>query len=243
MVKFIRYSKVFGLYELIQPFLKYSLPVEAELPAKEILVIAPHQDDEAIGCGGTVSMHTKSGRKATVVFCTTGGKEREDEAAASLKALGVLDSVSFGFKIESLKSEGTLAEKLGQIIELKKPQIVFLPFFLDNHEDHRAVNTALVEASLKIKMDFMVYAYPVWMPLYPNLVVNIDGAWETKKAAIECYKSQTATRDYVKMAKSLGDYWGTVKGHGIGTAETFLKATAAEYVSLVRKGLKYEALD
>lgn len=54
--------------------------------------------------------------------------------------------------------------------------------------------------------------------------------------AIECYKSQTATRDYVKMASSISQFWAIVKGKNMEYAETF-KATAKEYISLVKRVL------
>lgn len=233
----MRYGKVFGLYEKIQPLLKYSLPVEEKLPAKNILVLAPHPDDEAIGCGGALYAHCANGGRATVVFCTSDGAQREAEAAEALKVLGVSDSLSFGYAIETLKSQSGFAEKIAGVIESKKPEIVFIPFFMDNHEDHRAVNSAFAKSHAARKADFMVYAYPVWFPLYPNVLMDIGKAWEHKKKAIECYKTQLATRDYVKMAKALGDYWGEVKGHGMKTAESFFRATAGEYCSAIKKVL------
>jgi len=237
MARFIRYAKVFGLYELIQPYLKYSLPVEEKLPARNVLVIAPHADDESIGCGGTLCRHVKSGAQASVVFCTSDSEAREREATQALKVLGITGSVNLGYKIESLKDARDLGDKLAAVIADKKPEIVFLPFFLDNHEDHRAVSEALVSFYVGKKTDFMIYAYPVWFPLYPNVIVDISGEWETKKKAIECYASQTATRDYVKMAGSLGEYWGAVKGRGIKVAETFFRASAEKYFALVSRGL------
>lgn len=237
MGRFIRYGKVFGIYELIQPYLKYSLPVEENLPAKNILVFAPHPDDESIGCGGTIYKHIQNSGDVTVVFCTSDGDVRMRESAEALKVLGVKDSVSFGFGIETLKSQSALVEKIKNVIAEKSPEIVFLPFFLDNHEDHRTINLALAKAYSSGKADFMIYSYPVWFPLYPNLIVDIGNVWENKKQAIQCYKSQLATRDYVKMSKSLGEYWAEVKGHGIKITETFFRATAKEYFSLVSKTL------
>lgn len=237
MVNFIRYEKVFGLYEKLQPFLKYSLPLEEKLPARNILVIAPHADDESIGCGATVHMHVNGGGKASVVFCTSDGQTRDNEAKEALKTLGVTDPIFLGYKTETLKSENSLPVRLSVSIEERQPEIVFVPFFMDNHEDHRAVNEALISAYRVRKTDFMIYAYPVWFPLYPNLVVDISAVWEIKKKAIECYKTQLATRDYVKMARSLGEYWGEVKGRGIKVAETFFKATAREYLSLADRTL------
>lgn len=237
MVNFMRYANVFEVYELIQPFMKYSLPVEEKLPSQNVLVFAPHPDDESIGCGGTIAKHTRGGGKATVVFCTGDGAVRDREAAEALKVLGVNETVYFGYGVETLKSQDSLPDKIAAIIGEKKPEIVFVPFFMDNHEDHRALNKALAKAYKSVKNDFMVYSYPVWFPLYPNVLMDLGDVWETKKQAIECYKSQTADRDYVKMARSLGEYWAEVKGRGLKNVETYFRASAKEYCSLVRKSI------
>jgi LmbE family N-acetylglucosaminyl deacetylase len=81
----------------------------------------------------------------------------------------------------------------------------------------------------------MIYAYSVWAPLNPNCLVDISGVWEEKKKAIECYKTQLASRDYVKIAQGLNQYWGEIKSHGMQYAEVFLKATVKEYISLGKK--------
>jgi len=66
-----------------------------------ILVIAPHPDDETIGCGGALCLHAAKGDRVVVVFLTSGElglKElapakawqvRESEAQAAAKHLGI----------------------------------------------------------------------------------------------------------------------------------------------------------
>lgn len=238
MVKFIRYSKLFRLYETIQPFLKYSLNLEEKLPAHNILVIAPHMDDEVIGCGGTVCAHVKRGGKAGVVYCTGKDETRKKEAAAAAQLIGFEKQVFMDHAVESLAGNGKFVSGLAEVISAEQPEIVFLPFILDNHSDHRAVNEALITIANNSKHDFMVYAYPVWFPVYPNVLIDIGDTWDIKKKAINCYASQTATRDYVKMSHSLGQYWAAVKGKNIEVAESFFKATLSEYVKLGDKVLK-----
>ncbi|MBN1823578.1 MAG: PIG-L family deacetylase [Endomicrobiales bacterium] len=235
MINFIRYSKVFRLYEYVQPLLKYSLIVDKDFPGGNALVIAPHPDDEAVGCGGAVRILSEMGGSVDVVFCTSDGQKRDEEAGAAAKVLGVKNTIELKYPVESLSRQSELPDKIMQIVAEKKPDIIFLPFVLDNHADHRAANSAFLKAHDRNKFSCMVYAYPVWMPLYPNVLIDIGGAWDKKKEAIECYKSQLETRDYVKMAGSLGEYWAGVKGHGFKMLESYYRASAAEYAKMVQK--------
>ncbi|MCB4792498.1 MAG: PIG-L family deacetylase [Elusimicrobia bacterium] len=235
MVNFIRYSRLFRLYETIQPYLKYSLHLEDKLPGKKVLVLAPHQDDEVIGCGGTLYKHIKQGGTCDIVYFTHDSEERDKE---SLNALKILEVESYTFlqnKAESLSGNTGLSDVLSKIIEDKKPEIVFLPFLLDNHVDHRAINQAFTGLEKNMNFDFMVYAYPIWFPVYPNILVDISSQWPVKKEALECYKSQMLTRDYVKMSYSLGQYWACVKAKNLEVVETFFKASFKEYAELGNK--------
>lgn len=238
MVKFIRYNKLFRFYEAIQPMLKYSLKVEENLPGDKMLVIAPHPDDEVIGCAGVMSKYKSSGKTVKVLYCTKDSNERINEAKNASELLKVDEKVFWDYKIESISKQGAFREKLKSLLEHEKPDIVLLPFWLDNHTDHRAINEALVRIGKTKSFDFMVYAYPVWFPVYPNLLVDISSVWEQKVKAIKCYSSQLATRDYVKMSKALCEYWATVKGRDIQYAESFFRATFKEYVNLGKKILR-----
>lgn len=67
-MKYASNKSVFKIYEYIQPFLKYSTPLEDKIPGSNVLVIAPHQDDESIGCGGTIIKHVRDGGHLEIVF-------------------------------------------------------------------------------------------------------------------------------------------------------------------------------
>ncbi|HBU68835.1 MAG TPA: hypothetical protein DEE98_00450 [Elusimicrobia bacterium] len=235
MVNFLRNKAILNFYEAIYPYLKTSLHVESELPGRKAMVFAPHADDEAIGCGGTILKHNLSGGESFCVYMTDDGPQRRAEAAKAAELLKFHKVENFGYGVETLSSAGDLHERLAGILNRENPEVVFVPFVLDNHSDHRALNSALFKASDMIAGNPMVYAYPVWSPLYPNLLVDIEEVWDAKKAAIECYKSQTATRDYVSMAYSLSKYWSTVKGGGLKLAENFFRMSLKKYAELGRK--------
>ena len=235
-MKYASYRNVFRMYEYIQPFLKYSLPLEEKLPGNKVLVIAPHQDDESIGCGGTLIKHTKAGGILEVAFCTSGGETRLYEAKDAAKLLGSRRNHFLQFDIRSLyKNTNQLADRFTELFNIVNPDIIFLPFMVDNHQDHVAISRAFAKAYRNKEFNCLVYAYSVWTTLIPNVIVDISQQWEQKKQAIDCYKTQTATRDYVTMAESISKYWSVVKGRNTQHCEVFFKATGSEYVSLVRK--------
>lgn len=238
-MKYANYRSLFRMYEYIQPFLKYSIPSEEKLPADKILVIAPHQDDEVIGCGGSVIKHGDGGGHTEIIFCTSDTKERNDETKSASEILGSKVNHFLNFEIRSLSSStDKLSERFTDLFERIKPDIIFMPFMIDNHQDHIAVSKAFARAYKKKKIDSLVYAYSVWTALIPNVISDVSNVWGLKQKAIECYKTQTATRDYVKMASSIAQYWSVVKGgNSGGYCEVFFKASAKEYAALTRKVL------
>ena len=228
MIKFIRFRRIFRFFEKITPVLKYSFPLENQLPGKNILVIAPHPDDEAIGCGGALALNTTAGGNAVVVFCTM-DEARKAESEKSLKALGVAGAHSLRHPVDSLGAQPALEKELALIVSQVKPDIVFAPFWLDNHPDHRAAARAFAKASIAAKHDFVIYAYSVWLPLWPNLLLDVGNVWQAKRIAINSYESQIKGRDFLSMAEGLASYWAQVKGRGIAKAEAYFRLSVCEY--------------
>lgn len=234
-MRYLRNRHLFRLYEHIQPFINYSIPRENEISGNKALVIAPHQDDESIGCAGTIIKHTKAGGEAEIAFCTYDTTERMKESEKAASILGSKRNHFLQFPIRTLDGNKAFENNLVTLFEKTSPEIVFLPFWFDNHPDHRAVSKALIKIRKRIDFNFMVYAYPVWSPLNPNCLIDISNEWEDKKKAIECYKTQTVSRDYVKIAQGLNQYWAEIKMPGMKYAETFFRSTVKEYISLGKK--------
>jgi LmbE family N-acetylglucosaminyl deacetylase len=226
------------MYEYIQPFVNYSIPNEESVWGNKILVIAPHQDDEAIGCGGTLIKNVKAGKHMEIVFCTHDTTKRMQEAQKAALIIGSKKNHFMQFPIRSLSRNKDFYNSLALVINKVEPDVVFMPFLFDKHDDHRVITQAIIDIKEDINLNFIIYSYAVWSPLNPNCLFDISAQWELKKQAIECYKTQIATRDYIKIAKGLNQYWGELKEHGMNYAETFFKASAKEYISLGKKILK-----
>jgi len=114
-------------------------------------VLAPHMDDEVLGCGGTLALHVAAGSDVKVVFLTDGGRGgaageepssivaiRKAEAECAAHVLGINRLFFLDAADGRLRSDTVVAGRLCEILERERPEIVYLPFFLERHPDHRA---------------------------------------------------------------------------------------------------------
>lgn len=161
--------------------------VTARVRTRPALVIAPHPDDETIGCGATIMQKTDAGTPVHVVIVGDGGADdrelREDECREACRRLGVADdAVEFLAFPDGHLEEHTdeIDARLCDAVARVAPADVFAPSAIDNHPDHRAVaavvdrlRTGAVAAGSVGTAD--VYAYPVW---YWN-----RWAWTTRSAS------------------------------------------------------------
>ena len=226
-----------------------------EPAAEKVVVLAPHMDDETLGCGGTLRKHVNAGAKVTVAFLTDGSqgspelaglrgeqrarKEeqiamlRKDEARKACDTLGLKDLVFFDARDGRLAETPDVATKLRRLLESIKPEIVYLPFFLEEHADHRAVSAILLEATACSALRFQCMGYEVWTPLFPNCAVRIDETLEIKKRAIAQYHSQLADLDYLHAVLGLNAYRSAMfKDRGSRYAESFYSVPLSDYREL-----------
>jgi LmbE family N-acetylglucosaminyl deacetylase len=140
-----------------------------EVRADRVLVIAPHYDDETIGCGGLLASLAARGARVVVLFLTDGAggiegapatgseddgspaaayaRRRREEAARALAALGVGERRELGLP------DGELAQRLPELtthlreaLEAEAPDLVLVPGPLEATPDHQAAFAALHEA-------------------------------------------------------------------------------------------------
>jgi N-acetylglucosamine malate deacetylase 1 len=196
--------------------------------AERVLVLAPHMDDETIGCGGSLALHARQGAHITVVFLTDGrlgaadigvmmGAMREQaqreliarrrcEASAAIETLGVQKMVCLDVEDGTLQSSPDAAERLRAVLLEVRPELVYLPFWLEEHTDHRAASRVLLDAARGAGLDFRCVGYEVWTPLFPNCLVNIEATMPTKKAALAHYASQLQQGAYLHTSVGLNAY-------------------------------------
>src|SRR6478735_1986311 len=107
------------------------------------LVVAPHMDDESLGCGG---LRAKQPDDCTIVVVTDSGEERAREHANALRLLGVRDSITVGMPDGEVSGQMTrLVTALDDLFVELRPDEVYLPF-PSLHQDHIAVYEAGMRA-------------------------------------------------------------------------------------------------
>lgn len=180
--------------------------------AERVLVLAPHPDDESIGCGGTLKQLAKRGAVIDVVFMTDGAApgdravaaQRQAEARAAARVLGLHDMHFLGGQDGGLRGQPELCAPLERSIERHDYQVLFCPWPHDAHADHQATFALLRDAMGGSRHAAMaIWLYEVWSPLPANRLVDIASSTPAKMQAIGCHKSQMAQKDYVKLARGM----------------------------------------
>lgn len=193
-------------------------PIIIEAPfGSSVLVVAPHQDDEVIGCGGAMALQHRSGRAMQVVVLQDGADEhaqvfltrdelRERRNAESRKAARVIDAEAplFLGKRNLREDLESTAASLRDIIDSRKVDVVFTPFALDGDRDHCACNAILARALGGVSRTIRVLQYEVWASCIPNVVVVIDDVVEQKEKMLSCFEFANSAVNYTHAAMGLG---------------------------------------
>lgn len=226
----------------------HRLPSRLRSVQKErLLVVAPHLDDEAIPCGGTLLLHARAGSTVHVVFTTDSGgpsadpsarqtlrAARAEEAAAAKRVLGYASEEFFDFADGTLvRHEQALRDRLAHTIRSFAPTQIFCPFPADSHADHQATAIATGDAAVATGFRREIWAYEVWTTMWPNVAIDISEVAHEKERAIACYASQMEDRDYVGAIMGLNRFRGLP--HRVSHAEAYYACPPPEFRKLTAK--------
>ena len=162
-----------------------SAPV-ANLPdltgGKPFMVIAPHPDDETLGCGGLMALAARQGTHCTIAVMTDGVRahlnskkfdaaarremrESESRAAAEMLGLSAVNVVFLRQPDGFLPHEGPegarLVGELDDIVSANGIATIFVTWAADPHPDHSAAANLVMQLAAQRK-DLAVFAYPIW---------------------------------------------------------------------------------
>lgn len=166
------------LRERFRHKIEQNIPLSQQDLAASAIVFSPHQDDETLGCGGTIARKCQAGAEIKLVFMTDGRRShhrfvpeeelialRQQEAIAAAKTLGVVaNNVVFLDFLDCQLAERTVEAiaKVTELLQLYHPQQVFIPYVRETHPDHLATHQIVVSALKNLSHEIAVYEYPVW---------------------------------------------------------------------------------
>lgn len=207
----------------------------SDLTGKRVLSLAPHPDDETIGCGGSLALHVQAGDPVKVVFLTNGAKGdstgkidkdeyialRQMEAEKACKCLGIADVEFWGYEDRALAGSKGKLSRFVELLNDFKPELVYVPSPLEFHPDHRGAALLLEDAIRNCEPNFDVACYEANQPLRVNVLVDITPVLQLKRKAIECYQSQLREMPYGEICLSLNKFRSLTLAKEITHAEGF----------------------
>lgn len=188
---------------------------------KRILCVAPHPDDESLGCGGTLAAASEAGGEICVTLLTAGevesepdwhasgelASERLDEFEDALTVLGadrfeILDGADRAVSAQI----PALTQGLSFVLDRFKPDIVLTPHGNDAHADHRAAAKIAYASVARTEPRPHLFAFEIWSPLEASHVVDITAFETTKRRALDCYKNRFVRNDLDNAILALNRY-------------------------------------
>ena len=161
----------------------------------KILAIGAHPDDIEFGCGGTLALHAKAGHDIHLLVMTEGhrggdelSRKSEQEAAAGILTNNEL--LWGGYRDTELSPYmNEMVYDIEKVIKKIHPDLTFVHYENDTHQDHRALTKAAVSATRYVK-NVLFYEGPTTQNFSPNLFVDIKETLDDKIAMLVSHKSQ-----------------------------------------------------
>lgn len=180
-----------------------------------VLVVAAHPDDEVLGCGGTIAIHSDRGDEVHVLLLADGVSSRGAEsdqlerrrsaAHAAADVLGVGEIVLGDFPDNRMDDVPLLeiVKTIEKHVQQFKPQFVYTHSLGDLNVDHQLAHQATVTAcrpmagsSVRQVAAYEVLSSSEWaspqggLPFVPRQFVDVSSVFDRKLKALDCYAEE-----------------------------------------------------
>jgi len=217
------------------------------MSGRRILIFAAHPDDEILGMGGTIAMHTDRG-DAVRICCVTDGsstqyegnveilRQKQGEALKAAAAVGVTDYVHLD--LPDMRLDTLPHVEVNRVVEQQiaefRPDTVY-SVQADVNLDHANVFKSVAVATRPVPgqpvrrvLTYAPMSSTEWTPApetwwLPNWFVDISATLDRKLEAFRHYESERREWPHPRNERALrthAEYWGTVVGHA--AAEPFV---------------------
>lgn len=194
----------------------------------KVLVIAPHADDESLGCGGTLLRHSSEGDQIHWLLVTGMSKSsgfseeriasRQQEIVTVAQYYGFNTTSQLGLPPAALEtiSLGSIIGGISETINKIKPDIIYVPYRNDAHSDHELVFDAAMSATKTFRYPFIkrVLAYetisetdfglkPEDGGFRPNVYVDVADYMSRKLHILDVFESEMGEFPFPRSRKAL----------------------------------------
>lgn len=216
----------------------------SRIGAERALVLAPHFDDEVLGCGGLLCRLTGSGAAVRVLFLSDGSggveevgdrpayaQRRRQEAGAVAQRLGIEPFGELGLPDGGLIDHvPEIAESVGDELSSFRPDLLLLPSPTEVTGDHRAAFLAVHEVLSPLRPQdqryetaapLRVLLYEINRLLHPDVLIDVGDHLDDIEALVGLYESQAELHDYAAAAVGLRRYRTLSLPPGVRAAEAY----------------------
>ncbi len=214
---------------------------------KKILVIAPHPDDETIGCGGTLLRHRDNGDEISCAVMTKlrSGPQADEELVKikqqEIEKVKKIYQFKFYKALDYQPSEldkqpfNSLVSEVSNLFSKVQPEIIYIPYTNDVHTDHQVVSKAVISSSKWFRSNSIkeINMYETLSEtnfdflsknaFNPNFFVEITNYLEKKLEICRCYKTEFKKHPFPRSEesiRSLAKLRGSQSGYD--SAESFI---------------------
>jgi LmbE family N-acetylglucosaminyl deacetylase len=188
-----------------------------ERSAGNVLVVAPHPDDDVIGAGGMMALLSRNSRSVFSLYVTDGRNSRAAQLAAAKKKMAIVRRREALAALKTVKACGAVfldygsqelqhtkrreaVKAIREVFLFFRPEAVYIPAPIDRHPTHQTVLRLTLTALRSIRgFAPKLFGYSVWGGVYGVRglqTVDISSVVNLKKRAIRMHRSQIAFKAY-----------------------------------------------
>ncbi len=192
-----------------------------------ILIIAPHPDDETLGCGGTILRHKKEKDEVHFLVFTNVSEmsgwskkfvnQRKIEIKKLIKKYDFDSYINFEIPTKEIDkiNLSVLIEKFNNYLNKYKPEIIYFPYVDDIHSDHQIVSKVTSACIKNFRNPFIKKAlmYEVLSEtnfnflsensFKPNYYIDISDFIEKKLSILKIFKSEIKSHPFPRSLASV----------------------------------------
>ena len=195
---------------------------------KRILIIAPHPDDETLGCGGAILKHIDEGHKVDWLIATTNKsspnitneeiikREKEIEEVSSRYSFAGVHNLELPTTLLDSIPKKEIIDSLSSVINKVKPEIIYIPNRLDAHSDHQIIHDCSIACTKPFRYPFIktVRVYQTLsetgfnlrlesLGFKPNLLIDISNYLDKKIDIMNLYVGETSKHPFPRSEDSI----------------------------------------